>query len=301
MTNDLGNLVSEARLPESMRIDQAEPLEILRIINEQDRLVTDAVARCIPEIAAAVERITGRMRAGGRLIYVGAGTSGRLGVLDASEIPPTFGAPPELVQGIIAGGIAAVSATREGLEDSEDEGVRDIAARVLPGDSVLGIAASGRTPYTVAAVREARRIGCLTVALSNNPDSPLAREAEITIAPVVGPEVIMGSTRLKAGTSQKLVLNMISTAVMIRLGKVYTNLMVDMQPSNAKLRQRAVRMVVLATEAGEATAQQALEQCGYHAKTAVVMILTGLDAANAAAALSRSDGFVRRAIEQVTR
>ncbi|OTA40225.1 MAG: N-acetylmuramic acid 6-phosphate etherase, partial [Symbiobacterium thermophilum] len=220
----------------------------------------------------------------------------RLGILDAAEIPPTYGAPPDLVQGIIAGGREAVFTTQEGAEDSREQGAADIAARVRAGDVVVGIAASGRTPYTVAALEEARRRGCATVAVTNNPGSPLAAAADVAIAPVVGPEVIMGSTRMKAGTAQKMVLNMLSTGAMIRLGKVYSNLMVDMQASNEKLRKRAVRMVVLATGCDEETAVRALAEAGGSVKQAIVALLAGVDPASARAALERAGGFVREAI-----
>lgn len=296
MKMDLSKLVTESRLPETMAIDQADSLEMVRLINEQDQLVALAVAKELPNIAKAIDLIAARMKKGGRLLYVGAGTSGRLGVLDASEIPPTYGASADLVQGVIAGGWKAVFETQEGAEDSTELGARDIAARAMAQDAVVGIAASGRTPYTIAAVEEARRRGCLTVAITNNPGSKLAEAAEVAIIPVVGPEVVMGSTRMKAGTSQKMVLNMISTGVMIKLGKVYTNLMVDMACSNEKLKARAVRMVTIAAEVDEATAAAALERCDHHVKTAVVSLKAGVDADTALRALGKADGFVSRAI-----
>jgi N-acetylmuramic acid 6-phosphate etherase len=297
MALDLSKLLTEGRLAESMAIDQAPTAEVLRLINEQDKLVALAVEQEIPQIASAVDLIADRLRLGGRLFYVGAGTSGRLGVLDASELPPTYGAPADLVQGVIAGGWKAVFETQEGVEDSEETGAGDVGVRATAADAVVGIAASGRTPYTVAAVKEARRLGCATVAITNNPNSPLAAAAEVAISPVTGPEVIMGSTRMKAGTAQKLVLNMLSTGVMIKLGKVYTNLMVDMRCSNEKLRVRAIRMVMLAAEADEAAAAAALDACGCHAKTAIVMLRAGVSAAAAQAALVQADGFVGDAIE----
>lgn len=296
MTSDLGRLVTEGRLAESLQIDEASTHEMLQMINDQDQKVALAVQQQVPQIARAVDGIAARMQQGGRLFYIGAGTSGRLGILDASEIPPTYGADPELIQGIIAGGVEAIQETREGAEDSEEQGIEEIASRVRPQDAVVGIAASGRTPYTVAAVQEARRRGSFTVAITNNPGSPLAEAAEIEIAPVVGPEVIMGSTRMKAGTSQKLVLNMLSTGVMIRLGKVYSNLMVDMQPSNEKLRRRAVRMVELAADVTEAEAMAAMDQCGSNVKTAIVMLRAGVPADVATNALAAASGFVRQAI-----
>lgn len=296
MTIDLSKLVTESRLPESMEIDQVDTESLVRMINAQDQLVAQAVAQETPQIVRAIDLIAARMQGGGRLIYVGAGTSGRLGVLDASEIPPTFGVALDLVQGMIAGGWKAVFETQESSEDSPELGARDISARAMAQDVVVGIAASGRTPYTIAAVEEARRRGCLTVAVTNNPDSALAVAAEVAICPVVGPEVVMGSTRMKAGTAQKMVLNMLTTGVMIRMGKVYTNLMVDMQCSNAKLKQRAVRMVMLAAEVDEATATAALERCDLHAKAAIVSLLAGVDAEQANAALTLTNGFVRKAI-----
>ena len=296
MSLDLSKLVTEGRLEESMHIDQASTLEMLRLINEQDKQVALAVEQELPHIARAVDIAAERLSRGGRLFYVGAGTSGRLGILDASEIPPTYGAPPELVQGIIAGGREAVFATQEGAEDDASAGEAAITSRATPADVVVGIAASGRTPFTVAAVQAARRLGCATVAITNNPGSPLAEAAEVAIAPVVGPEVVMGSTRMKAGTAQKMVLNMLSTAVMIKLGKVYTNLMVDMEASNEKLRHRAVRMVMLAADVEEAAAEKALEAAGYHTKTAIVALKAGVDPATAARALEASGGRVSRAI-----
>ncbi|MEW8979411.1 MAG: N-acetylmuramic acid 6-phosphate etherase [Symbiobacterium sp.] len=296
MTVDLKRLVTEGRLQESLNIDQVPTEEMVRIINEQDKQVALAVERELPRIAQAVDLIAARLRDGGRLFYVGAGTSGRLGVLDASEIPPTYGTSPELVQGIIAGGPEAVFRTREGAEDSREQGAADIAERVTAKDVVVGIAASGRTPYTIAALEEARRRGCATIAVTNNPGSALAAAADIAIAPVVGPEVVMGSTRMKAGTAQKMVLNMLSTGAMIRLGKVYTNLMVDMQASNEKLRQRAIRMVALAAETDEETAARALGEAGGSVKQAIVALVAGVDAAAAREALERAGGLVRQAI-----
>lgn len=296
MNAGLENLISEGRLEASLDIDRLPTLDMVRILNEQDHLVAPAVAAVLPAVAEAIDRIAERLRHGGRMIYVGAGTSGRLGALDAAEMPPTFGTDPDLVQALIAGGRRALWETCEGAEDSEEDGARDVASRAAPGDAVVGIAASGRTPYTVGALRQARRLGCLTVAVTNNPGSPLAALAHVAIAPVVGPEVIMGSTRLKAGTAQKMVLNMLSTGVMVKLGKVYSNLMVDMVASNEKLRQRAVRMVALAAGCNPEAAQQALQACGYQARTAIVMLLAQADPEAAAAALHRCGGDIRRAV-----
>jgi N-acetylmuramic acid 6-phosphate etherase len=296
MTLDLNKLVTEGRLAQSLAIDQASTAEMLQIINDQDKLVALAVEQELPQIAQAVDLIAERLQQGGRLIYAGAGTSGRLGILDASEVPPTYGVPLDLFQGVIAGGWQAVLETQEGAEDSAEAGARQIASRATPKDVIVGIAASGRTPYTVGAVQEGRRIGCLTVAVTNNPGSPLAAAAHVAIAPVVGSEVVMGSTRMKAGTAQKLVLNMLSTGVMIKLGKVYTNLMVDMQCSNEKLMRRAVRMVDLATGAGEAAAEEAIRGCGGRAKAAIVCLLANVDAERAEQALAESGGLVRGAV-----
>jgi len=296
MNMEIKNLVTEGRLESSLNIDQVSTEEMVRIINEQDKLVALAVEKELPRIAEAIDLIAARLKEGGRLFYVGAGTSGRLGVLDASEIPPTYGTPHELVQGIIAGGPEAVFVTREGAEDSREQGAADIAERVKAGDVVVGIAASGRTPYTIAAVEEARRRGCATVAVTNNPGSALAAAADVAIAPVVGPEVVMGSTRMKAGTAQKLVLNMLSTGAMIRLGKVYTNLMVDMQASNEKLRQRAIRMVALAAETDEETAARALSEAGDSVKQAIVALVAGVEPSVARDALEQAGGVVRQAI-----
>lgn len=298
---ETNQLVTEGRLAESLDIDQVPTLQMLQIINDQDKLVAEAVERELPRIAEAVDAIHARMARGARLFYVGAGTSGRLGVLDASEIPPTFGTSLDLVRGVIAGGTEAVFETQEGAEDSTLHGGQAIAEQVVADDVVVGIAASGRTPYTLAAVEEAKRRGCLTVAVTNNPDSPLAAAVDIAIAPVVGPEVIMGSTRMKAGTAQKMVLNMLSTGVMIRLGKVYSNLMVDMLASNAKLQQRAVRMVALATGADEASAERVLAETGGSVKAAIVVLLAGVAPGDALDLLSRTDGQVRQAIDVARR
>jgi N-acetylmuramic acid 6-phosphate etherase len=297
MAIDLSKLVTESRLPESMEIDQADALTIARLINDQDKLVALAVEKELPQIARAIDLIAERLQNGGRLFYVGAGTSGRLGVLDASEIPPTYGASPDLIQGVIAGGWRAVFETQEGAEDSEELGIGDVTGRIQPQDAVVGIAASGRTPYTIAAVQEARRRGCVTIAVTNNPSSPLAAAADVAISPLVGSEVVMGSTRMKSGTAQKMVLNMLSTGAMIKLGKVYTNLMVDMQASNEKLRKRALRMVSLATEVDEATAAAAMERCGSNTKMTIVSLKAGVDAGTAARALAAANGFVHKAIE----
>jgi len=270
---------------------------MLTLINAEDQKVALVVRDELPNIVAAVDAITARMQRGGRLIYIGAGTSGRLGVLDASECPPTFGTLPELVVGLIAGGPAALTEAVEGAEDDREGGAREIAQlSVNENDSVIGIAASGRTPYAIGGLQEAKKRGALTVSITCNRPSPLEELAEIGIAPVVGPEVVSGSTRLKAGTAQKMVLNMISTAVMIRLGKTYSNLMVDVQPTNAKLKVRARRIVEQACGLNAEEAAALIEACGGEVKVAIVSSLAQISPEEARLRLARASGFVRLAI-----
>ena len=291
-------VITEARNPRTVAIDTLSSSEIVRLINDEDAKVATAVRQELPQIAQAVDIAVERLRRGGRLLYFGAGTSGRLGVLDASEIPPTYSAPPGLVQGFIAGGDVALRRSVEAAEDDPRTGAQVVReARVSEADVVVGITASGGAPWVRGVLVEAQRRGAATVVLTCNPDSPLARRAEVVIAPVVGPEVIAGSSRMKAGTAQKMVLNMLSTATMIRLGKVYDNLMVDVQPSNAKLRQRAVHILQDATGADLETARCALEATGYAVKLALVMLLAGVDAAEAQRRLAAAKGSVRRAVE----
>ncbi|NLN19211.1 MAG: N-acetylmuramic acid 6-phosphate etherase [Firmicutes bacterium] len=297
----LADLTTESRSAYT-DLDTLSIPEILRIINREDCRVPDAVAQELPQIALAVEVIVSRLKKGGRLFYVGAGTSGRLGVLDAAECPPTFGVPEDLVQGVIAGGPKALVSSVETVEDNPEAGANDLAARHLgPADVVVAIAASGRTPYCIGALRYAASVGAARIALVCNKNSAMEAEAEITIAPVVGPEVIMGSTRMKAGTAQKLVLNMLSTVSMIKLGKVYSNLMVDLTPTNSKLINRAQRIVELATGADATTIEKALQASGYDVKAAIVMILADCTVEKARQALAASEGNVRRAIEGETR
>jgi N-acetylmuramic acid 6-phosphate etherase len=297
LLTELDRLVSEERNPASIDIDLMPTEAMLRAINAEDRLVPEAVEKVIPQIARAVERIVAAFRAGGRLIYMGAGTSGRLGVLDASECPPTFGVPPEMVLGLIAGGPAALTNAIEGAEDDTDAGAAALRQISLTAnDVVVGIAVSGRTPYVVGGLAYAQEIGAATIALSCNPGSKIARMADIAISPVVGPEVLTGSTRLKSGTAQKLVLNMLTTASMIRLGKSYQNLMVDMRASNGKLVARAMRIVMQATSCSMAEAGMALAQGGNDVKLAILIRLTGLAPETARAALAQADGSLRRAI-----
>ena len=288
---------TEGRNERTLAIDCVDTLEILRMINREDLDVALAVQTELPAIARAVDSIVSCLSSGGRLFYVGAGTSGRLGVIDAAECGPTFGVGAETIQAIMAGGHPAMIAPVEGVEDNADRGAADVRARGIGrSDALVGIAASGHTPYTVGALREARLLGAKTIALCNNPGTPLAGIAEVAICPVTGPEAIMGSTRMKAGTAQKMVLNMLSTATMIRLGKVYSNLMVDVRPANAKLLQRAKRIVALASGCSEEEAARYLEAARSNVKLAVVMALTGLTAQRAATLLEASGGHVRAAV-----
>lgn len=289
--------LTEERNPLTTNIDTLPTLDMLTLINAEDQKVALAVRDELPNIAAAVEVISARMQRGGRLIYIGAGTSGRLGVLDASECPPTFGTPPELVVGLIAGGDVALTDAIEGAEDDPMGGAREIAKLdVRENDSVVSIAASGRTPYAIGGLEEAKKRGALTVSIACNRPSPLEELAEIAIAPIVGPEVVSGSTRLKAGTAQKMVLNMISTGVMIRLGKTYSNLMVDVQPTNVKLRQRARRMVAEAAGLSLERAIKILQDCDGEVKTAIVVVLADVSPEVARQRLRATSGFVRKAI-----
>lgn len=298
MKNVLEHLLTEQRNPASEGIDARSTGEILRIINREDHKAPEAVAQVIPAIARAVDAIVERLRAGGRLFYIGAGTSGRLGVLDAAECPPTFNVPPELVQGIIAGGERALARATEASEDDPATGARDLLERgFTPRDVLVGIAASGRTPYVLGAVAEARRLGAPTVGISCTPDSELSRAVDIAIEPLPGPEIIAGSTRMKAGTVTKLALNMLSTATMIRLGHVYGNLMVNVQPTNVKLRDRARRVVALAAGVDAACAAELLEASGGAVKVAIVMARLGLDRGQAEARLEACGGRISEALK----
>lgn len=295
---NLNGLTTEKRNPRTQRIDTLPTLEMARLMNEEDKSVPHAVERALPAIAAAIDAVEARLRAGGRLLYIGAGTSGRLGVLDASECPPTFGTPPTLVQGVVAGGPEAIFAAVEGAEDDAQAGAEDLRQRgVGARDAVVGLTASGRTPYVVGALEFARRAGALAVAVTCNEASPLAAEADIAVEVVVGPEVLSGSTRLKAGTAQKLVLNMLSTGVMIRLGKAYGNLMVDVKATNEKLRDRARRIVAAATGLSEEEAEAALRAAAYDAKLAICMQLTGCGRDGAARRLAAHGGCLARALD----
>ncbi len=289
---------TEARNPRTESIDRLSTLDMVERINNEDLHVAEAVREVLPHIAEAIDGISARMQNGGRLIYIGAGTSGRLGILDASECPPTFGTDPSLVVGIIAGGAGAVTSAAEGAEDDPQGGAQDIAAlNVGPNDSVVGIAASGRTPYVIGALEAARNRGALTVSVACNHPSPMESYANIAIAPVVGPEVITGSTRLKAGTAQKLVLNMLSTGAMIRLGKTFGNLMVDVQKNNTKLHARARRIVAQACGISEEEAQQWLVRSDMEVKTAIVACRSGISVDEARHRLGQAHNVVRAALE----
>ncbi|HHE5696189.1 TPA: N-acetylmuramic acid 6-phosphate etherase [Citrobacter amalonaticus] len=299
---NLGALVSETRNPQTMDLDALSTLELVHRFNQQDTLVAEAVKATLPDVASAVDAAAEALKSGGRIIYMGAGTSGRLGVLDASECPPTFGVPHGLVVGLIAGGPGALLKAVEGAEDNAQLGEDDlIALNLAPQDLVVGLAASGRTPYVIGGLKYARKTGCTTVAISCNPDSPIAREADIAISPVVGPEALTGSTRLKSGTAQKLVLNMISTGAMVKFGKVYQNLMVDMKATNIKLMDRACRMVVEATGIARTEAQTLLKQTDFDVKPAILMALSGLNADAAREKLATHQGFLRAALADSSR
>lgn len=294
---ELETLTTEAFRPDLAEIDRLPTLEIARLMNGEDTTVPTAVAERLPEIAAAIDAVAERMARGGRLIYAGAGTAGRLGVLDASECPPTFNTDPDQVVGLIAGGPDAMVTSVEGAEDSAQLARDDLdQLRLIAADTVVGISASGRTPYAIAAVEHARALGALTVGLACNPDSALAAAAEHGIEVVVGPELLTGSTRLKAGTAQKLVLNMLSTITMIRLGKTYGNLMVDVRASNEKLRARSRRIVALATGAPDDEIERALAATDGEVKNAILAILAGVDGPTAARLLEDSDGHLRAAL-----
>ena len=299
---NLGALVSETRNPQTMDLDALSTLDLVHRFNQQDTLVAEAVKATLPDVASAVDAAAEALKSGGRIIYMGAGTSGRLGVLDASECPPTFGVPHGLVVGLIAGGPGALLKAVEGAEDNAQLGEDDlIALNLASQDLVVGLAASGRTPYVIGGLKYARKTGCTTVAVSCNPDSPIAQEADIAISPVVGPEALTGSTRLKSGTAQKLVLNMISTGAMVKFGKVYQNLMVDMKATNIKLMDRACRMVVEATGIERAEAETLLRQTDFDVKPAILMALSGLNADAAREKLAAHQGFLRAALADSSR
>ena len=298
MKLDLSQMITEGRNPASQNIDELSTEAMLRVINDEDKKVALAVEAIMPQIAAAVDAICAAFQAGGRLIYCGAGTSGRLGILDASECPPTFGTPREQVIGLIAGGHTAILQAVENAEDNREQGAQDLKdIHFSRHDVLVGIAASGRTPYVLGALAYANELGATTVSLTCNPGSAMSQVAAIALTPVVGPEVITGSSRMKAGTAQKLVLNMLTTGSMIRSGKVYGNLMVDVEATNQKLVQRQVNIVMQATDCDEATASAALTACGGHCKTATLMVLADLAADEAKALLRQPQGFIRQALQ----
>ncbi len=296
-SRSLDSLETEGINPRTQRMDRLPPGQLVALLHHESYSALDAVERILPEIGQAVERIEACLTAGGRLTYVGAGTSGRLGVLDASECPPTFGVPPELVLGIIAGGSAALTSAIEGAEDSPEHGAADLRARgCTPCDVVVGIAASGRTPYVVGALDEARTAGAYTIALANVSSPQIGAHAELTLAAVTGPEPLTGSTRLLAGTAQKLVLNLLTTATMVRLGKVYGNLMVDVRATNAKLRDRAARIVMAAGEVDRPNAEALLVETNGEARPAIVMARLGIGRQEAEALLAGAGGRIVTAL-----
>ncbi|MEE2024147.1 MULTISPECIES: N-acetylmuramic acid 6-phosphate etherase [Alkalimonas] len=297
LLRELSSFLSESRNPDSMDLDQLDTLDVLKRINQADQQVAQVLAGILEQVAQAVDAIVAAFAAGGRLIYIGAGTSGRLGILDAAECPPTFSTPPEQVQALIAGGSAAILQAVEGAEDDADQGINDVQAIHLSASDVLvGIAASGRTPYVVAAMQYGRQLGCTTIGISCNPDTAVLQAADIPLCAAVGPEVLTGSTRMKSGTAQKLLLNMLSTASMVRSGKVYQNLMVDVHASNQKLCVRAARIVAEATGCTHQQAKQMLTESDNSAKLAILRLLTGLGKEDAIALLAAKAGFLRQAL-----
>jgi N-acetylmuramic acid 6-phosphate etherase len=296
----LKKLTTESRNENTMDIDRISTLEMVGKINNEDKKVAKAVEKELPKIAEAIDSITLRMYKGGRLIYIGAGTSGRLGILDASECPPTFGVSEEIVQGIIAGGKEAIFRAKEGAEDSKQLAVEDLKSKnITANDTIVGIAASGRTPYVIGGLEYANEIGALTVSVTCNADSEVSKTAKISIAPVVGAEVITGSTRLKAGTAQKLVLNMLSTGAMIKLGKVYGNLMVDVKSSNEKLVERAKLIVCEATGVDTEEAREVLDKTEFDVKLAIFMILSKLNKEQARIILDQNKGYIAKALKNL--
>ncbi|WP_338587135.1 N-acetylmuramic acid 6-phosphate etherase [Clostridium baratii] len=296
----LSNLTTESRNQNTLDIDKVSTIEMVRKINNEDKKVAEAVEKELPQIAEAIDGIVDRIHKGGRLIYMGAGTSGRLGILDASECPPTYGVSEELVQGLIAGGHEAIFRAKEGAEDSKELAVNDLKDKDLnSNDIVVGLAASGRTPYVIGGLEYANQIGALTISITCNKDSDVSKTSKIAISPVVGSEVITGSTRLKAGTAQKLVLNMLSTGTMIKLGKVYGNLMVDVRATNEKLVERAKRIVCEATNVSTEEATKYLEETKFDVKLAIFMILSGLNKEKAEEKLVKNKGYIARALENI--
>lgn len=296
---DLAKLSTETRNPNSMMLDTMSVAEILNLMNSEDQTVPQRIHEQLPQIEAAVEKVIQQFKNGGRLIYLGAGTSGRLGVLDAAECVPTFGTDPTLVQGLIAGGQSAMTVAVEGAEDSVNLAEEDLKNLQLnKNDSVVGLAASGRTPYVIGALKYAQKVGAATISISCNKDAEISKFADYPIEVVTGPEVLTGSTRLKAGTAQKLILNMISTTSMIKLGKAYQNLMIDVKPTNDKLVERSKRIIMQATDCDYQTAEKNFLAANKDVKVAIIMILTGTDKDTAIKNLKQNDGFVRKAMKE---
>ncbi len=294
---ELATLVTESRNPETYDVDIMNTIEIVRLINQEDKKVAEAVEKEIPYLVEAVEIITKAFKSGGRLIYVGAGTSGRLGVLDASECPPTFGSDPTMVQGIIAGGYDALVAAQEGSEDKKEQGVIDLNEKnITSNDVVCGIAASQRTPYVQGALEEAGKHGAKTVFVICNPRETITIDVDVAICPVPGPEVIMGSTRMKAGSAQKMVLNILTTASMINLGKVFENMMIDLQQNSEKLVERSKKIIMIATDVDYKQAETLLEKSQGHVKSAILMELTNLELDRAKSLLDKNGGFIKKAL-----
>lgn len=293
----LETMLSEQRNPNTLHIDALSSLEIVTLLNHEDKQVAFAVEKNLPQIAQAVEHIVAAFQSGGRLVYMGAGTSGRLGVLDASECPPTFGVPSSMVVGLIAGGETALRNAVEGAEDNREAGEQDLRhIHFSRKDVLVGIAASGRTPYVIGGLQYAKQLGATTISLVSNPNAVMSDIADITITTAVGPEALTGSSRLKSGTAQKMVLNMLTTAAMIRLGKCYQNLMVDVQATNQKLKARAIRIVMQATDCDQTTAEQTLFMTHGNAKLAIMMLLSGLDKDQAETVLTQNKGRLQDAL-----
>ena len=293
----LETMLSEQRNPNTLHIDALSSLEIVTLLNHEDKQVAFAVEKNLPQIAQAVEHIVAAFQSGGRLVYMGAGTSGRLGVLDASECPPTFGVPSSMVVGLIAGGEAALRNAVEGAEDNREAGEQDLRhIHFSRKDVLVGIAASGRTPYVIGGLQYAKQLGATTISLVSNPNASMSDIADIAITTAVGPEALTGSSRLKSGTAQKMVLNILTTAAMIRLGKCYQNLMVDVQATNQKLKARAIRIVMQATECDQITAEQTLFTTHGNAKLSIMMLLSGLDKDQAEAVLTQNKGRLKDAL-----
>ncbi|MDU5111569.1 MAG: N-acetylmuramic acid 6-phosphate etherase [Clostridium sp.] len=297
---DLEKLTTESRNQNTLNIDKVSTLEMVKMINNEDKKVAEAVEAELPRIAEAIDEIAIRMNKGGRLIYIGAGTSGRLGILDASECPPTYGVSEELVQGVIAGGHEAIFRAKEGAEDSKELALEDLKnKKITENDIIVGLAASGRTPYVIGGLEYANEVGAMTIAITCNAGSEVSKAAKISIAPVVGPEVVTGSTRLKSGTAQKLVLNMLSTGTMIKLGKVYGNLMVDVRATNEKLVERAKKIVCEATGVTREEAGKYLEETNSDVKLSIFMILSKLEQEEARKVLENSKGYIAEALKNI--